>query len=313
MTIHEVLTREQYLEGALTPPAVADTFSLNPDSNSLTLTIAPSRSTDIEDAFDLVANLDPGLHQVSIAIGDDIVDRTHILVQPDPTERQEPLGVSVALLVETQPVLQPSGERVIALEDRQRLDTLATAFELIPDAPFTIQLQPDIIEALALSGETEDQVLLGRLRAALTWSLGAISTGSRHRRRSVRQRGDWSPRRSPRNQRRRHPRCRSWRESEQNRRPARRHLLGSWNRPTPRPGRGSHRHRRIAAGISRPRSFPRNPHRTLPNERSRESAPSTRPKPTSDWRQRLSIGSDVTPYSKNSDFSPWTPQTDHVA
>lgn len=91
---------------------------------------------------------------------------THLLLRPDDTDQSPPLAVAIVPEIGAAPALEPDGSVTLSRTAVEGITELAAALNAVPDAPATLAVTPETIDALAASGDDTHAALLDQLRAA---------------------------------------------------------------------------------------------------------------------------------------------------
>lgn len=118
---------------------------------------------------DLPRRLAPGVYPVSVALRDDdgeVADSfvTHLVRLPDEVP-EIPLSVAWLQAVDAAPSVRPDGERRLDEDDLARLRTVAAAVGGAPETAVTLDVTPEVLEALEAAGEDEVVEALRRARS----------------------------------------------------------------------------------------------------------------------------------------------------
>ncbi|MEK7410404.1 MAG: hypothetical protein AAB327_03325 [Actinomycetota bacterium] len=101
---------------------------------------------------------------VQIILNKDLVGQLTTFINVfDPGVPYPKMPVSIAVSVTSPPTLQPNGRTVVSDGSRTQLKRLADLLE-VNAAPFSVQVQPELLDGLARSNATGDGDLLARLR-----------------------------------------------------------------------------------------------------------------------------------------------------
>lgn len=112
--------------------------------------------------------LPPGIYAVGVGIGPRSERRprqalgTSAIIVPD-TAVTPPLAVTVVVPFTARPALRPDGQIKIDSFDRSRLSTLVDRVQALPTA--VLAISPQLVNALGTSTNTDDELLIGRLRS----------------------------------------------------------------------------------------------------------------------------------------------------
>ncbi len=93
---------------------------------------------------------------------------THLLLRPDDADQSPPLAVAVVAEIGAAPALEPDGSVTLSRTAVDGISGLATALNAVPDAPATLAVTPETLDALAATTDDARAALLDQLRAAAT-------------------------------------------------------------------------------------------------------------------------------------------------
>jgi hypothetical protein len=142
------------------------------DAGRLVVTI-PIDELDGERPDPVVVLADEGLFPIRLAVrslsGDDLARPLvlFLLRTGEDTEARPPLEAATVLPVTSGPTIEPGTTTVTVLpEERDRLARVAEILEQSPDAPLTLHVRPELMDALAQTGLPGDLALRDRFAAA---------------------------------------------------------------------------------------------------------------------------------------------------